>query len=898
MTIIAPLVNGVLRARWEPAGAQYRYRLAFSVAVADARGQSSTIPWRATLRPQGSGVEEAAAAGPMDSDSATVAAFSAPAAQQEGEVIPVASAFPSVIAGDKTQDGTYALELPDGTTRALPYKTQSSYRITGLTPGERVALTIGSNARPNARSVAYYSGTQGLVNGLAPDDVGQNDGTATVGVQSIPLAYQGPGYSFDGAGTITIPNSQPLAFSSGFMVQVAVRPPPVSNGTLIVRAGQFRLDLVNGYPRFTIQSGSAIGLPAESSVTASQPIPENQWTLVSGRFDGTVIKLVAGDYEETLVLSQPPNASASPIVIGQGFGGALDEIRILDLSAGPLLTFAGGATEIQGVADSLGNFETLIRSGGALLAGVPFAGHRIADAFAMEPSESDRFGGPSALSSELMLSREFLALLQDSPPTASQEALGKDIVEVNAIFADSARRETTFIGVAGHEMLARAFLVIGGTWGAGPPDDPYVMAGDLVMGTIVQIVRSPIDLWNAFEHARKGQADKFEILTIAMAAAEASAVVFSKKAAILGKMRKLPRLLTAFGSGAESNRVLAKRLMKGIKEAAEDLPGARSLESIAEVVETLSPSGREALAQILDGVGDQGRMLGKVETLIKNAPNREAIILAMGEAKQALSPRRFKTFVSIVASCAMGAAAADGPGTVCDVYSPRAMGAVQKALAGGVAAGKLQLMASRTGGNFGSPGRTFEKIADLMDLEPPAVRGLMEVIGDLGHPTPNKAGGVLRAFEAGHDLVMATPVNARKALEIAFEDHQAIAGLLTKKGFTRSRIYDVTANQGGQRIRVEVKRWLTFPPSLAVAKDQFVRDVVLHYTTSGMPIHNLRWFIAGRNSQEVATVSAALVGHIAKSPTVAKALTNVQYGDLLADLVSGRLFSLFVNKFP
>ena len=82
--------------------------------------------------------------------------------------------------------------------------------------------------------------------------------------------------------------------------------------------------------------------------------------------------------------------------------------------------------------------------------------------------------------------------------------MGNSIVEVIAIFADSAGRETGFIGVAGSEMLARAFLVIGGTWGAGPHDDRYVITGDIVLGTIVQAISTPRDLLNAFEHARQG----------------------------------------------------------------------------------------------------------------------------------------------------------------------------------------------------------------------------------------------------------------------------------------------------------------------------------------------------------------------------------------------------------
>jgi len=873
VTITEPLANGRVRARWEPASSLYRQALGFSVAVADARGSSPYIPWIARLAPLGQGADFGARDDEiLHGPSANTLPAQGPGG---GEVVPVASTFPAVIAGDKTQDGSFDLELPDGSTRALPYTAQSTYRVTGLVPGERVALSLGSNARPNMAPISYYSATQGIVNGQAPDDLARHDGDASQGVQAVADGFLGPAYAFNGTGTITIAHDPVFAFPGGFMVQAAIRPPPGSNGVIVEKAGQFRLDLVDGHPRFSVQTGAAIGAAGEASVTSAQPVLADQWTLLGAKFDGTTLKVIVGDYEESIVLSSSPMGSTAPVVIGPGFIGSIDEIRFFDLWEGPLLTFAGGATELQGVADASGNFETVIRSGGALVAGTHTPIGRFA--FAGNPS---RF-----------FESEFLA--QGEPTTATQDTLGRYVVDVNAIFEGSAQRATTPLGVAASDMLARAFLVIGGIWGAGPPDDPYVMAGDLVLGTIVQAISTPRDLWNAFDHARKGQADKFEVLTIAMAAAGAAALVFSKKAAILGKFRKLPKLLKAFGPAEEANRVLGKRLLKGIKEVVDDLPGGKTLENVAEAAETISTTGKQALGNVLGAVGDQGRMLDKVETLVKNAPDKEALVRALGEAEQTLPRNRFKVLLSVAGACAVGAAAESGPSASCPIHDAAAIAAWAEALDAGASAAYLGKIALRTANNLDAPKDVVVRLGKLYAAN---AQNTSRLVSDLAHPNNLKAFGAQAVLDLGVNFIERPA--AQRATKLAFEEGQKIAALRTAKGNIRSRIYDLVVDgpfgTGGAfgRLRYEVKRWTSFPPSsrsLNAALDQFERDFVAHFTEQGLAIKELRWKFPSLPESHRVEVTKLFLARIENSEIAREALrgSNRGFGGALADLRAG-----------
>src|SRR5262249_31011033 len=125
---------------------------------------------------------------------------------------PVTTIDPMVIAGDKSSDGTFTMELPDGTTKDLPYKATAEYRVVGLAPGERVEVRLGSNKNPNVAPIAHYRAEQGIDLGVVPDETGLHDGQATNGVTVAADGYRGQGFRFNGTGVITVPHHQEFTF--------------------------------------------------------------------------------------------------------------------------------------------------------------------------------------------------------------------------------------------------------------------------------------------------------------------------------------------------------------------------------------------------------------------------------------------------------------------------------------------------------------------------------------------------------------------------------------------------------------------------------------------------------------------------------------------------------------
>jgi hypothetical protein len=92
------------------------------------------------------------------------------------------------IAGDLAQDGSVPFELPDGTFEQIPVKATAAYKLTGLVPGERVSVRLGSSRNPNVLPLLHYNG-DALVEGVVPDLTGAHDGPP--GVSLTSTGYKG-----------------------------------------------------------------------------------------------------------------------------------------------------------------------------------------------------------------------------------------------------------------------------------------------------------------------------------------------------------------------------------------------------------------------------------------------------------------------------------------------------------------------------------------------------------------------------------------------------------------------------------------------------------------------------------------------------------------------------------
>jgi hypothetical protein len=375
-----------------------------------------------------------------------------------------------------------------------------------------------------------------------------------------------------------------------------------------------------------------------------------------------------------------------------------------------------------------------------------------------------------------------------------------------------------------------------------------------------------------------------------MAAAGAAAVVFSKKAAILGKMRKLPQLLTAFGPAAEANRVLGKRLLKGVKEISDDLPGGKSLENIAEAVDGLSMEGRQALSNVMNAAGDQGRSLDKLDTLIKNADNKEAAIKALGDAERVLPRGKLKRLLSLCAACTVGSAAADGPTEVCKL-TDRAISGRAKLINAGYSPAVLAAAAERNWRNFDRTNDIYERLDSVFDV---TESGMKSAMGNLANPLFGFSFGQQGVLKVAAHIVDATAESKRLALRLRFEDRYVSSVLRLSDGALKARKYDLSVLQevlvGGVnrliRVRHEVKRWRSFPPSkgLEKAREEFLFDFVEHSTNLAFPWEGLKWDFPELSLAHRVKAMEDLIEFVENHPNAKRALTEVEFNRGLAAL--------------
>ena len=91
--------------------------------------------------------------------------------------------------GDRGRPGTRrnrTVRASGRDDRADPRQGDGAYKLTGLVPGERVSVRLGSSRNPNVLPVLHFNG-DALVEGVVPDLTGTHDGQASPGVS---LAYR------------------------------------------------------------------------------------------------------------------------------------------------------------------------------------------------------------------------------------------------------------------------------------------------------------------------------------------------------------------------------------------------------------------------------------------------------------------------------------------------------------------------------------------------------------------------------------------------------------------------------------------------------------------------------------------------------------------------------------
>jgi hypothetical protein len=666
---------------------------------------------------------------------------------------------------------------------------------------------------------------------------------ATAGVRVVQGGYRGDSYTFNGETVVTVPADPEFDFGGAFMVSAAVRPSSdADDQTILDKSGDYRLALVqeSGVLKARFEISTAAGAQSVISVV---PVPVGSWTLLTGRYEDGRLWIGVGNASDYTVLSGTPIHPASELQIGPAFSGGLDEIRITDLSKGFLSTFANGQQSLTFTADATGSFSTTIRSTGQL--GID---QRTATFYRGIPAEAMRFA-------------------QDDQ-TVSEAALSTSFTDLVTIIEGEAQASETTLGYVGYGILAYGAKFTSGIWGAGAADDPTVMAGDLVGGTVLGLITTPRDFINAAEKAVRLQANGWDAVAIVTALIGAATMVASKKVALIGKVSKLAKLI---GQG-DAAGPLARTLARETSALVADLGQARRIEKIAEVAADGSTEARAALKSVLDDVGDQGRHIDEVEDILKRADNVDEMTIAIREAQQNLSPADLRAFLGVLRCVEKAATVGAGPLAGADALTsvgfgpdwmsghplPFAIGAAAtskceglsvKACRGYAKAVRLLKDAGHTkheaimytvrmGLNL-TPSKAAAAMERLHDLSKatPEIEGLVLVVKDLGHTQKRTAAGAEFVLRRAHGVhINASSTGARLHRFEAVED--AIPG-------GGARRYDFIVREGTVEVRYELKRWTEFPPNphaLQGAMSQFLRDITLtHGPTPRFAIDQLRW---------------------------------------------------------
>ena len=612
MVVTQEVQGGIAKAKWDFSRVTHRPRVYFTVTLGGGLSQHR-MTW--------TGPASYVSTEPPPTRRASAGAREVPGGgmefQEPAPGSPVVSVAPLAIAGDLTQDQMMPLELSDGSTEMVPVKATATYRIAGLQPGEHVRVQLGTSARPNVPPVAHYTG-DAILEATLPDLTGLHEGKVTGGVSVEEGGYIGDALHFDGTGVVRVSDHKEFAFPGAFIVQTAVKPPPDSAAqTLLDKAGDFRLDLVeqNGqlHPRFTVTTEDG-----EESITSPLPVPTGAWSLITGTYRPGTLWVGIDKAKDYRVLSQPPIHNKAELVLGPGFTGSLDEIKLIDLGKAPLSNFANGQQSVAFVADATGVFETQIVSTG-VMGNERVAGYYLNLAFAAR------------------------GMAQDVPfPDALQNAAGFIGTSAEVFYEDRAASEESDIKYALWMELAFTVKFTRGLFlGAEGETDPAVLAGDF-LGSLF-VLR---DFINSSGRALDGEVDGARALDIAVGLFTLLERALGKKLILLKGARNLAKVIAR---GGPSSRALARLIALEAKITA-GAAGVSRIRKLLEVAQIGLPVAT-ALAGLLDHTGDDEEAAEHLSNTLDNAGNDQevqAVVAELGEMRGEVPPDEFRALLRAV----------------------------------------------------------------------------------------------------------------------------------------------------------------------------------------------------------------------------------------------------------
>lgn len=265
----------------------------------------------------------------------------------EGQVNSSATLFtridhPVIVAGEQgEQVGQFT--RADGTVRNIGYWGSTAVEVVG-TPGASVFVgSTGEDLRD-----AWDLGA--LAGGIVESVLGDRD-LAFVGAAAVAGAAVdgGPALRLDGSGEGRLSRHADFEFEDSFSLSLRVRSTAPGEALLVGNDVWSLRTLADGRLRATVERRDAAPLTVETGVA----LTPDQWQLVTLGYDANGLRLTLdGRAWRSYTGPGTLQASTTDILVGTGFEGYLDDLRLLGSTAGQRLSIEGvgldGAVTLDG----------------------------------------------------------------------------------------------------------------------------------------------------------------------------------------------------------------------------------------------------------------------------------------------------------------------------------------------------------------------------------------------------------------------------------------------------------------------------------------------------------------------------------------------------------------------
>jgi Big-like domain-containing protein len=271
----------------------------------------------------------------------------------------------SSVVGNRTEDGVADFISKDGTPKSVPYATWATLTATG-TPGQTMELQLGDVFEPNVEPIAWYA-MDDLSEGKVVDEYHDHEAAVTIPGVSLDLGSKTTGAGslrFDGQSQVEVPDHTALTLANdvGFTIDFNAGTP--QEATLLSKSGAYGASLVPD--GFGVRVKAFVIVDGVEHSALSDVVDLGTWHTASIGFEGGVLALDVDRKQTRTNVAGVIETRAGPVVIGSGFIGNLDNVRLFDLSRPKLAAFEDGSFRTSLLIGPDGRASVRVRSLGNL----------------------------------------------------------------------------------------------------------------------------------------------------------------------------------------------------------------------------------------------------------------------------------------------------------------------------------------------------------------------------------------------------------------------------------------------------------------------------------------------------------------------------------------------------